>query len=223
MATIQDTLSTTGASAAVASLSAASSSADKIQNRFLTLLVTQLKNQDPLKPMDNAQITTQLSQISTVNGIDKLNSTVTALSDAFRSGQSLAAAGMIGRQVMAPSSALSLAGGRAAGAIELADAAERVTLAITGPSGNLVRRMELGAREAGQLVFEWDGRNDAGNAVVDGTYTYSVTATAKGKSVAATAYTIGTVTGIGLAGAEPTVSLRGVGDVAIDDIRRIQQ
>jgi flagellar basal-body rod modification protein FlgD len=224
MATIQDTLSAGRTGSAVASaLSASASSADKIQNRFLTLLVTQLKNQDPLKPMDNAQITSQLSQISTVNGIDKLNTTVTALSDALMSGQSINATSMIGRQAMAPGSTLSLSGGRAAGAVELADSAERVTLSISGASGNLVRRIELGARPAGQAVFEWDGRNEAGAVAADGSYTYSVSAVNQGKAVGATRFTIGTVTGIGVAGADPTVSLKGVGEVKLDDIRRIQQ
>jgi len=224
MATIQDTLSAGSTGSAVASaISASASSAEKIQDRFLTLLVTQLKNQDPLKPMDNAQITTQLSQISTVNGIDKLNTTVTALSDALMSGQSITAASMIGRQVMAPGSTLSLSGGRAAGAVDLANSAERVTLSISGSAGNLVRRIELGARPAGQAVFEWDGKNEAGTVVADGSYTYSVSAINQGKAVGATRFTIGTVTGIGVAGADPTVSLQGIGEVKLDDIRRIQQ
>src|SRR6266581_9760134 len=79
-----------------------SSVTENIQDRFLKLLVTQMKNQDPLNPMDNAQVTTQLAQISTVSGIDKLNATLQTMVSGFDASQSLAAANMIGRGVLVP-------------------------------------------------------------------------------------------------------------------------
>src|SRR5690348_7475888 len=72
-----------------------------LQDRFLKLLVTQMKNQDPLNPMDNAEVTSQLAQISTVSGVDKLNQTLTAMSSSFLASQTLQASGLIGRTVMA--------------------------------------------------------------------------------------------------------------------------
>jgi len=82
------------------------------QDRFLTLLVTQLKNQDPLNPMDNSQVTSQMAQLSTVSGIEKLNSTVNTLSQSFKSGQNLQAANMIGRGVIAPGNRIGLIDGK---------------------------------------------------------------------------------------------------------------
>src|SRR5215204_242231 len=96
-----------------------------LQDRFLKLLVTQMKNQDPLNPLDNAQVTTQLAQISTVNGIEKLNATIEAMASSFTSGQSLQAATMIGKDVLVPGSTLQLAGSSVFG-VELAQAADQV-------------------------------------------------------------------------------------------------
>ena len=200
---------------------AATNSAE-IQDRFLTLLVTQLKNQDPLRPMDNAQITTQLSQISTVSGIDKLNETLSGLATAMAANQTMASAAMIGRKVLAPGATLAVAEGRATGAIEFAEPAERVTLSVLGPSGSLVRRLELGSAQAGLQVFAWDGKGDDGKAVKDGNYTYRIEATAGGKPVNATGYQVGTVTGIAVADKEPTVIVDGLTEVRFADVRRIQ-
>ena len=77
-------------------------------DRFLKLLVTQMRNQDPLNPLDNAQVTTQMAQISTVTGVDKLNAGIEKLSQSLLSAQSLQSAGVIGHQVLAAGSTLSL-------------------------------------------------------------------------------------------------------------------
>ena len=200
----------------------AATNATQIQDRFLTLLVTQLKNQDPLRPMDNAQITTQLSQISTVSGIDKLNQTMSGLATAMAANQTMASAAMIGRKVLAPGTTLTVAEGRATGAIEFAAPAERVTLTVVGAAGNVVRRLELGAAEAGLQAFAWDGKGDDGKTVKDGSYTYRIEAAGAGKSVNATGYQVGTVTGIAVSGNEPTVIVNGLTEVRMADVKRIQ-
>jgi len=200
----------------------AATSATQIQDRFLTLLVTQLKNQDPLSPMDNSQITTQLSQISTVSGIDKLNDTVSSLATALATSQTMTSASMIGRQVIAPGSTLTLVDKRAAGAVELTEAADRVTLTITGPSGNVVRRLELGPSAAGLQAFVWDGSAEDGAAAKDGSYSYRIDAVREGKPVIGNAYTVGTVTGIGVAGKDPTIIVNGVTEVPFANVKRVQ-
>ena len=200
----------------------AATNATQIQDRFLTLLVTQLKNQDPLRPMDNAQITTQLSQISTVSGIDKLNETMAGLATAMAANQTMASAAMIGRKVLAPGATLAVADGRAAGAIEFAEPAERVALTVLGSAGNVVRRLELGTAPAGLQAFAWDGKGDDGKTVKDGNYTYRIEATSAGKAVNATGYQVGTVTGIAVSGKEPTVIVDGLTEVRFADVKRIQ-
>jgi flagellar basal-body rod modification protein FlgD len=97
------------------------------QDRFLKLLVTQLKNQDPLNPMDNAQMTSQLAQISTVDGIEKLNATLKMILEGSNENQAMQAAAMVGHGVLVPGSGLLLAGGMAIGGVELDGPADRVT------------------------------------------------------------------------------------------------
>jgi len=196
--------------------------AAQIQDRFLTLLVTQLKNQDPLRPMDNSQITTQLSQISTVSGIDKLNDTMSALATALAANQTMSSASMIGRQVLAPGATLTLAQGQATGALELAQPADRVTLSVVGPAGNIVRRLELGPSQTGLQAFAWDGTTDDGRSAQEGSYTYRIEAMGAGKPVDATAYQVGTVTGIAVSGKEPKVIVNGLTEVSFADVKRIQ-
>jgi flagellar basal-body rod modification protein FlgD len=200
----------------------AATSATQIQDRFLTLLVTQLKNQDPLRPLDNSQITTQLSQISTVSGIDKLNDTVAGLAGALAASQLMASTSMIGRQVLAPGATLTLAEGRSAGAIELSEPAERVSVSVIGPAGNVVRRLELGAASAGLQAFAWDGAGDDGRVLKDGQYGFRVEATREGKAVHATGYSAGTVTGVAVSGKDPAVIVNGGAEVRFADIKRIQ-
>lgn len=197
-------------------------SAAQIQDRFLTLLVTQLKNQDPLSPMDNSQITTQLSQISTVSGIDKLNDTVAGLAAALTMSQTMNSAAMIGRQVMAPGATLTLADKKASGGIALAEAADKVTLTITGPAGDIVRRLELGPKEAGLTPFTWDGAAQNGGTAKDGSYSYKIEAMKNGKPVNADAYMSGTVTGIGVSGTDPTLIVNGGTEVRFADVKRVQ-
>ena len=91
------TSSTTAATSAISTSQVAAT-----QDRFLKLLVTQLQNQDPLNPMDNAAVTSQMAQLSTVNGIDQLNSTVQALSASMATSQSLQATSMIGHAALVP-------------------------------------------------------------------------------------------------------------------------
>src|SRR5512146_3106311 len=119
-----------GAPIGATNTSAAQPAATDPQDRFLTLLVAQLKNQDPLNPLDNSQMTSQLAQISTVDGITKLNETVKTLLAQFSDVQSLQAASLVNHGVMVPGSGLQLSNGGAVGAVDLASAADEVTVTI---------------------------------------------------------------------------------------------
>lgn len=153
------------------------------QDRFLKLLVTQMKNQDPLNPMDNAQVTSQMAQLSTVSGIDKLNATLQALSNSMAVAQSVSATNMIGHGVLVPGTDMRLVNGQALGGVELTQPADSVSVTIQGANGNVVRTLQLGAHEAGVLPFAWDGKNDAGSLAADGAYKISVTAMLSGEKL----------------------------------------
>jgi flagellar basal-body rod modification protein FlgD len=174
------------------STSSATTASD-IQNRFLTLLVTQLKNQDPLNPMDNAQVTSQLAQINTVNGIENLNTTMKSMLDVYNSGQAMQAAGLVGKNVMVAGGQLVLASGKAYGGVSLSSAADNVTVSVLDSAGKVVQTESLGAKAAGNFGFAWDGKTASGETAKDGTYSFKVTATQGGKSVTATALQLGTV------------------------------
>jgi flagellar basal-body rod modification protein FlgD len=194
----------------------------EVQDRFLKLLVTQLKNQDPLNPMDNAQLTTQLAQINTASGIQQLNTTMQNLSTSLLSAQSTQSASLIGRTVLAEGSPHKLADGKTVtGGVQLPEAAERVRVNILGPAGNLVRHFELGAQKAGLTGFEWDGRNDAGLALPAGNYTFNVTATSGAQNVAGTAVVAGAVTSITLGSGGSRLNVDGIGEIAMTQIRNI--
>ncbi|HEU0189156.1 MAG TPA: flagellar hook assembly protein FlgD [Gallionella sp.] len=199
---INSTQDTGSAAALFASLNANPGSTTNVstaastQDRFLKLLVTQMKNQDPLNPMDNAQVTSQMAQLSTVTGIDKLNATLQALSDSMVPNQSLQAATMIGHGVLVPGSGIGLSNGSSYGGIDLAQSVDKVDIAIYDQAGALVRNMQLGAQPAGLVNWQWDGRNDAGASVADGSYTFAVKATQAGNAVDATALQFGMVSSV---------------------------
>lgn len=199
----------------------ATSSAADLENRFLTLLMTQIKNQDPLNPLDNAQVTSQLAQLNTVNGIEKLNETLTQLLSGYNETQGMQAAGIIGKNVMVAGNALPLANGAAYGGGVLAGAADAVTLSIKNAAGKLVQTENLGAKEAGTFYFAWDGKDADGKQLADGNYTFSVEATAAGQKVDASAMKIGTVSAVTRSNSGFLLDLGTLGDVAFKDVQQI--
>lgn len=153
------------------------STADEAQERFMTLLVTQMKNQDPLNPMDNAQVTSQLAQLSTVTGIDKLNNTLESLIGSVQSSQSMQASSMINRVVLTEGNNLDLFEGESVFAIDLPTTADKVKVTIKDANGATVREMNLGKQSVGLMEINWGGEMDSGELAADGRYFYEVDAT----------------------------------------------
>jgi flagellar basal-body rod modification protein FlgD len=140
---------------------AVSTNADDTADRFLKLLVTQLQNQDPLNPMDNAQITSQMAQINTVNGIQKLNGSVEALGTHFVQLQALTGASLVGHDVTVKGNQLTVANGQADGGIELATTADSVKVEMLDAAGRVVDTLNLGVQPAGRHSFSWDAKGQA--------------------------------------------------------------
>ena len=183
-----------------ASATSTTSTANSSDQLFLKLLTTQLKNQDPTNPLDNAQMTSQLAQISTVDGITKLNATLQTLLGNANASQSVQAAALVGQSVMVPGSGLTLPqAGMATGAVggvNLAGPADTVTATIKDASGATVQMLQLGALPAGSSTFTWDGNAANGSAAPAGAYTVSVAATQAGSAVTATAQQVGVVSSV---------------------------
>lgn len=224
MSTIQDTQSVQGAAdlfAAYGAKSTGRSDVDEMQDRFLKLLVTQMKNQDPLNPLDNAQVTTQLAQISTVNGVEKLNRSIEAMASSLGAAQPLQAAGMIGKEVLVPGSTLNLAGGKSAFGIELAGAADQVKIAIIDAAGREVQVMNLGPQAAGPHALEWNGRTADGAQAADGMYSFTVSATRGEQKVDAQTLAFGSVQAVSQGNQGVRLNVGALGMVGLPDIRQI--
>ncbi|MES2534884.1 MAG: flagellar hook assembly protein FlgD [Pseudomonadota bacterium] len=191
------------------------------QDRFMTLLITQMKNQDPLNPLDNAQVTSQLAQLSTVTGIDKMNATLEALIGSYQSSQSLQAAGMIGNGVFTPGDTVALAEGQALFGFELAEPVDMVEMTILDASGKAVRTMRLESQGEGTHPLAWDGKDNNGVAVANGDYRFEVTATRGEKEVAVTPLAFGVVASVSTGAQGVKLNVPGVGAVNLADIRQI--
>lgn len=200
------------------------------EDRFLTLLVTQLRNQDPLNPMDNAEVTSQIAQLSTVNGINQLNNTLLALSGQMDVSQSMQAANLIGKGVLVPGSKVAL-GSHPDDAnlkeatpfgVDLISSAAKVVVTILDSSGKAVRQMELGPQSSGVIQLDWDGTGDGGTPLSDGAYTVQVAAMdADGKSLPAEALTYGEVSSVAYSSSGLRIDLGLAGDHSLLDIRKI--
>ena len=201
------------ASSAAASLSASSASAASIQNTFLTLLVTQLKNQDPTNPMDNSQITNQLAQISSVGGIQQLNTTMQSLATSFATGQSLQAASMIGQTVLTGGNSLALSSGPVSAGVQLTGSASDVSVQVMDPTGAVVSTIDLGAQSSGVVPFQWNGTTNSGALAAAGNYTFSVKAVSGTQSVGATPLAAGAVNSITLNNGSVVANVSGLGNV----------
>lgn len=210
-------------SASAAASTANAGAIDLTQDRFLKLLIAQMKSQDPLNPLDNAEITSQLAQLSTVTGINKLGDLVTGLSNTFTEGQSLQAAGMIGRGVFTPGSTMELTSKGALGAVELPHAVDDLTINIKNAAGVLIHSASLGPQNGGLVTLQWDGASDAGGQAPDGAYTFQVQAKAGGKPVVTDVNPLafGWVNSVTLGATGVQLNIDGIGAKSLSQIKQI--
>jgi flagellar basal-body rod modification protein FlgD len=192
-------------------------SAQDQSDRFLKLLVAQLNNQDPMNPMDNAQMTSQMAQINTVSGITQLNETMKSMSTQFTAMQVLQGASMVGHEVLTTGNKLTISNGVGKGSVDLAVAADNVTVQVTTASGQALGSVNLGAMAAGRHNFEWDASSYSGTA----TPVFKVTATAGGKAVESTALTRSAIESVSTSAGALSLSLKGGATVAYDAIKAI--
>lgn len=164
------------------------------QDKFLTMLVAQLGNQDPLNPMDNAQLTSQMAQINTVSGIQQLNKTMSDMATQFGSQQALQGVSLIGRTALVEGNKPVVEEGVAYGGFSLPSAAESVKVDILGKAGQILGSTTLGAQEAGQQFFQvpLEGVDPAQVA------SFSITAKAAGKPLTAQSISLQPIAAVGM-------------------------
>lgn len=193
----------------------AAANSTEAADRFLKLLVAQMQNQDPLAPMDNAQVTSQMAQINTVTGIEKLNGTVQGLSGQFVQMQALQGASLVGHDVIVPGNKMNIENGVGQGGFELTSAADNVKVEVLGPSGQVLETMNLGATPAGLNSFDWTAGN---NATATGV-TFRVTATSGATQLTATPLMRDRVNAVSTSGDTLTLELASSGAIPYSQIK----
>ena len=192
-------------------------------NTFLKLMVTQLNNQDPFKPMENGEFLGQIAQFGSVTGLEKLNQNFESLAASITSGQALQAGSLVGREVLAPVETGYLApGGSVRGQVSLDQSSPAVTVRVTDQVGQLVREMPMGSAAAGNLDFSWDGMDDAGNFAEPGHYNIRVEAMQNDRPVDLQTKIFSRVESVNLSGRNGlTLNLEGLGSIDFNNVQQI--
>lgn len=173
------------------------SAADDLQDQFLTLLTTQLQNQDPTDPMDNSEMVTQLAQISTISSIENVTSTLEGISSQISAAETLQASALVGNGVLIDGNTIQVEDGVTTPfGVTLDSDADSVTVTIKDSSGTVVRTLDEGDMSAGTQTISWDGLQDDGSTAADGAYTFSISATSDDVAVTSTALQYALVTGV---------------------------
>ena len=218
MSTVTSSTSTDFSSKLASSKTATATTAQEASERFLKLLVTQLQNQDPLNPVDNAQMTSQMAQISTVSGIEKLNTTVEGLNSSFMQMQVMQGASLVGKDVLLKGDKLSVVDGQAQGTFEIDTAATAVKVEVLSPAGRLVETLNLPAQTAGRHDFHWAN----GASVQDAAdHRFRVTAVSGKTELTATSLIRDHVDAVNTGGGKLTLELARSGRVAYANITAI--
>jgi flagellar basal-body rod modification protein FlgD len=184
------------------------------QDRFLKLLVAQLNNQDPMNPMDNAQMTSQMAQINTVTGITQLNETMKSMVSQFGAMQQMQGAAMIGREVLSAGNALNVTEGVGLGAVDLSANADQVVVQVLTPGGKVIDTVNVGAMKAGRNNFAIDTsayQNTTG-------LSFKLVAMANNQAVAASTLQRDTVNAIG---SDMSLSLKSGNTIKYDAVKAI--
>ncbi len=196
---------------------AQSSGAADTQDRFLKLLVAQMQNQDPMNPMDNAAVTTQLAQIQTVTGVGTLNNSIQSLAGQFSQMQALQSVSLVGRTVTLPGDQLTVDNGKAAISFDLAGNADAVKLEVLNGAGTVVATENLGKLKGGNQTYTWDASKTGETTNLH----YRITATNGSTAVSATTLTRDVVKAVNTSGSTLQLELKNAGIVDYDKVRSL--
>ena len=191
------------------------------EDRFLKLLVTQIRNQDPLNPMEQAEMTSQLAQLNMASGIEKLNASIAALVGSYEESQTMQAASMIGKHVLVEGKTLALTSVGAMAGYELTGPADTLKVTIKDGNGLVMRTLELSDLEAGTGNFFWDGNTDAGVPAVAGKYSFEIEATRGKDTVGSEALAVGMVNAVTRSTNGYELDLGELGGFRFNDVRQI--
>jgi len=190
---------------------------------FMSLMTTQLMNQDPLKPMESGDFLGQIASFSTVSGISDLQDSFASFAKAMQSDQALQGSSLVGRSVMVPSSiGVMTADSPMRGQINVEEPVSNLEMKIFNESGELVRTIPMGAA-SGYTNFEWDGLNNDGEALSEGVYQFMATGSVNGQNTAFATAVVAKVDSVlvGSGGQGLTINLAGIGSVPFSEVQEI--
>ncbi len=192
---------------------------------FLTLMLAQLKNQDPTSPVDSNTFLTQLAQLSEVQGINQLNTAFSSLTTSLSSSQALQASSLLGHQALVASGTATLsANGTVTGAVQVPQTTSQVVVNVASASGALVQQINLGPQATGLANFSWNGQASDGSQAPPGQYTLTAQyAGATGGATAATTLINGTVESVSMGSGSSglTLNVAGIGSVPFSNVQQI--
>jgi flagellar basal-body rod modification protein FlgD len=194
------------------------------QADFLQLMVAQLENQDPFKPLESGEFLGELAQFSTVSGIQALQDSFSGLTSALQSVQALQASSLVGREVLVQGDTAVLpTDGGLVGMADLATSTGSLTVSIYDLGGNKVKDIRLGAQGPGRVQFEWDGVTDTGRPAAPGNYRVRAEAVVDGRTTAVDTLIRADVESVtlGQGGREMTLNLSGLGPLALSQVSEI--
>lgn len=196
------------------------------QEDFLELMTAQLQNQDPFAPMESGDFLGDMAQFGTVSGIEQLQKSFEGLASSLFSNQALQASSLVGKSAMVPSGSGHMSGDDGMGTvIELPSTVADLSVTVTDSVGQVIRRQDLGIQPAGEVAYQWDGKDEKGNLMPAGTYNISANATLNGTSTAMSTLIEGRIESVSLGGggAEMNFNLTGMGSVGFNDIKQIKE
>jgi flagellar basal-body rod modification protein FlgD len=224
MSTVGNTTSSTSTGSTTGSTGSTATDKSMLASnfdQFLTLLTTQLKNQNPLDPLDTNQFTQQLVQFASVEQQIKQNTTLTALLTASKATTNTNALGFVGMEITADGASTQLSKGAATWKLTTPRAASQATISIKDKSGGEVFTKST-SLSAGSQDFVWNGKTNSGSSAPDGSYTISVTAKdVSGVGVTVSSEIKGVVDAVDLTSETPVLSVGSI-TVPIDKVKSLR-
>lgn len=193
------------------------------QNEFMELMIAQLNNQNPLEPQDNGEFIAQLAQFSSLEEMQKVSTSVNDLTTQYRSTQALQASAMVGRSVLVnASSGPNNIDGTMSGVVDLPASTSNLNISILNSTGELVQTIPMGQQFAGQVAFQWDGKNAQGEMMPIDQYTIKAEASYNGATEQLQTLLSSNVDSVSIAkDGAITLNLAQIGAVPLSEVRQI--
>ncbi len=194
------------------------------QDSFLKLLTEQIRNQDPFEPVKNEDMVAQMATFSNVAGISEMNKTLKAMASRMEMGNASQAISYVGKTVLVEgNTAFPNTDGSLSAVLPLQESTDDLQVRISDTAGNLIRTLQLGARPAGDVELEWDGKTEDGGAAPAGPYKIEASALRNGTRVASPVNVWAPVTSVSLGtdGGEPMLNLAGLGQKSLTAVRQV--